>query len=201
MGGVGGNPVGLNPAAGVNDRLCGSIGGVGGKPPDVLRCWGASYGGEGGYLFMYDFSSAILLWCSSTSRIRLATFSWLSARYFIFSLSRDSSARSVLRSDDGRLLFLLVIGLNRQPSPSETTNIRDSNKFQLRGKNIKRIITIEERPSAVIKRSCGCPTDSPARSRRPYGSLLVSRATPCEAKRPVARTCTLQRCCPTPAEI
>lgn len=38
IGGVGGNPAGLNPAAGVNDRLSGSIGGVGGKPPDVLRC-------------------------------------------------------------------------------------------------------------------------------------------------------------------
>lgn len=112
IGGVGGNPVGLNPAAGVNDRLSGSIGGVGGKPPDVLRCWGASYGGEGGYLFMYAFSSETLLWCSSTSRIRFATFSWLSARYFIFSLSRDSSVRSVLRSDDDRLLFLLQIGLN-----------------------------------------------------------------------------------------
>lgn len=201
IGGVGGNPVGPNPAAGVNDRLCGSIGGVGGKPPDVLRCWGASYGGEGGYLFMYAFSSAALLWCSSTSRIRFATFSWLSARYFIFSLSRDSSVRSVLRSDDDRLLLLLQIGLNHQPSPSETTNTRDSNEFQLRGKNRKIIITIEECLSAVTKRSCEPLADSPARTRRLYENLLVSRATPCETKRPVVRMCTLQRCCPTLAKI
>lgn len=65
----------------------------------------------------------------------------------------------------------------------------------------KIIITIEERLSAASKKSCGCPVGSPARNHRLCGSSLVSRATPCGTKRPVALTCTSQRCCPIPVVI